>query len=57
VAGVERRLPAAHLPARELDLESRVAQERLRIGDRVRQDEVADAGSKELNAGRQRPSR
>jgi hypothetical protein len=57
VPGVERRLPAAHLTARELDLEPGVTQERPRIGDRVGQDEVADAGGEELDALAQAASR
>jgi hypothetical protein len=58
VACVEGRLAAADLSAGELDVEAGLAEERLRIGDRVGEDEVADAGGEELDAVlRQRPSR
>jgi hypothetical protein len=57
MARVERRLPAADLSAGELDVESRLAEQRVGIGDRLREDEVADAGSEELNPSGQDESR
>ncbi len=47
---VERGLPAANLLARELDVEAGAAKERLGVGDGVREDEIADAGGKKLDA-------
>jgi hypothetical protein len=46
---VERRLPAARLPRRELDLEAGAAQQRFGVGDRLGKDQVAQAGGEELD--------
>ena len=52
VARVERGLTAAHLFRRYLDPEPGLSQERLGIGDDVREDQVAEAGCEELDARR-----
>jgi len=49
VACVEGRLAAADLGARELDLESGFAEERLGVGDGVGEDEVAETGREKLD--------
>jgi hypothetical protein len=49
VTGVERRLAAADLSRRELDLEARFAQQGVGIRDRVGKEEVAETGREELN--------
>jgi threonine dehydratase len=49
VAGVERRLTAADLAARELDLEARAPQEGLGVRDGVREREIPEAGGEELH--------
>jgi hypothetical protein len=46
---VEGGLAAARLPRGELDLEPRVSQQRLGVGDGLREDQVAEAGGKQLN--------
>src|SRR4029079_14161710 len=50
VSGVERRLPATRLPLGELDLEAGRAQQRLRVVERLREHEIAEAGGEELDA-------
>jgi hypothetical protein len=49
VARVECRLPAADLRPREVDVEAGLTEEELRVGDRVGEDEVAQAGGEELD--------
>ena len=53
VPRVEGRLPAAHLPPREHDLVPGAPQQRLGVGDRLREGEVAETGREELD-GRHR---
>src|SRR3954470_13007050 len=50
MSGVECRLTAAGLTAWEVDLAPGGAQKRVRVGDRIRKEEVAEAGRKELHA-------
>jgi hypothetical protein len=52
VPGVEGRLSAADLRARELDLEAGFGKERPGIRDGVREDQVAEAGGEELDLQR-----
>ena len=47
---VEGRLAAADLPVRDEHVEAGVPEERLRVRDDVRKDEVAEAGRHELDA-------
>ena len=56
VARVERGLPAADLPPREHDLAAGRAQQRLGVGDRLREGEVAETGREELDGGHCRNS-
>ncbi len=49
VAGVERRLSAAHLAAGKLDLEPGFVQKRLCVGDGVGKEQVAQAGREQLD--------
>ena len=46
---VERRLSAADLRLRELDLAACSAEQRLGVGDGVREDEVAETRGEELH--------
>ena len=50
VAGVEGGLSAAHLVGRKHDLAPGLAQQRLGVGDRVRQHEIAQARREQLHA-------
>jgi NAD(P)-dependent dehydrogenase (short-subunit alcohol dehydrogenase family) len=50
VAGVERRLPAARLAARELNVAPGRTQKRVGVHDRVGKEEIAEAGGEELHA-------
>jgi hypothetical protein len=51
VTGVERRLAAADLAAREPDLEAGSAKQRRSVVDGIGKDEVAEAGREELDRG------
>jgi hypothetical protein len=57
VAGVEGRLSAADLTAGKLDVEAGLTEQRLGIGDRVREDEIADARGEELDPATQDAAR
>ena len=49
MAGVERRLAAADLAFGDHHLEAGLAQQRLRIRDRLREDEIAQTRHEQLN--------
>jgi hypothetical protein len=51
VAGVECRLPAAHLSLRDDNLEACLPQERLRVADRTREQEIPEARHEQLDGG------
>ena len=49
MARIERGLAAADLARRQLDAEAGLAQQRLRVADRIGEDEVAETGRKQLH--------
>ena len=50
MAGVECRLPAADLLQGKVDLIARLFEQRLGVGDDLREEEVPQASGEELNA-------